>query len=167
MLIGIDARSSSFNVNVIRFDGLIRPRQRLFGSLDSRLCSMRGELLIGKYGHWCNEWDGLPIDETCMEWPSDIDKRDGSDYLCEPLKQLGLRRISTSPFADLAFTGRGNDDAPIEVGIEFKKLDDLVTSLRSGRLQGHQLPGMLGPQVHMILASCSLKVTGARIRLAC
>lgn len=27
-----------------------------------------GKVLTGKYGHWCNEWDGLPIDETCQEF---------------------------------------------------------------------------------------------------
>ena len=29
----------------------------------------RGELLQGREAHWCYEWDGLPIDETCIEWP--------------------------------------------------------------------------------------------------
>jgi hypothetical protein len=29
----------------------------------------RGVVLTGKYAHWCDEWDGLPIDETCEEWP--------------------------------------------------------------------------------------------------
>lgn len=29
----------------------------------------RGRPLTGEYSHWCNEWDGLPIDETCPEWP--------------------------------------------------------------------------------------------------
>lgn len=29
----------------------------------------RGEVLVGKYRHWCFKWDGLPIDNTCMEWP--------------------------------------------------------------------------------------------------
>lgn len=28
----------------------------------------RGRLLTGKFGHWCPEWDALPIDETCDEW---------------------------------------------------------------------------------------------------
>lgn len=27
----------------------------------------RGKLLIGRYGHWCLEWDDLPVDETCEE----------------------------------------------------------------------------------------------------
>lgn len=30
----------------------------------------RGVVLTGKYAHWCHDWDGLPMDETCvMEWP--------------------------------------------------------------------------------------------------
>lgn len=29
----------------------------------------RGKILTGKFAHFCYEWDGLPIDETCMEWP--------------------------------------------------------------------------------------------------
>jgi len=29
----------------------------------------RGVLLVGEKRHWCNDWDGLPIDETCREFP--------------------------------------------------------------------------------------------------
>ena len=29
----------------------------------------RGEVLKGRYAHWCFDWDDLPIDETCDEWP--------------------------------------------------------------------------------------------------
>jgi hypothetical protein len=29
----------------------------------------RGKVLTGTYRHWCQEWDGLPVDETTMEWP--------------------------------------------------------------------------------------------------
>jgi hypothetical protein len=29
----------------------------------------RGRLLTGKFSHWCWDWDGLPVDETCPEWP--------------------------------------------------------------------------------------------------
>jgi hypothetical protein len=27
-----------------------------------------GVVLTGKFAHWCNDWDGLPIDETCPEF---------------------------------------------------------------------------------------------------
>lgn len=29
----------------------------------------RGRLLTGGAAHWCPEWDDLPVDETCFEWP--------------------------------------------------------------------------------------------------
>ena len=29
----------------------------------------RGEVLSGVVAHFCFDWDGLPIDETCIEWP--------------------------------------------------------------------------------------------------
>jgi len=29
----------------------------------------RGRVLTGQHQHWCHAWDGLPIDETCPEWP--------------------------------------------------------------------------------------------------
>lgn len=25
----------------------------------------RGSMLTGDFAHWCGEWDGLPVDETC------------------------------------------------------------------------------------------------------
>ncbi len=28
----------------------------------------RGRVLTGKHAHWCTEFDGLPVDETCPEW---------------------------------------------------------------------------------------------------
>ena len=27
-----------------------------------------GRILIGKYAHWCYDFDGLPVDETTEEW---------------------------------------------------------------------------------------------------
>ena len=29
----------------------------------------RGAVLTGKHGHWCPDYDFLPIDETSNEWP--------------------------------------------------------------------------------------------------
>ena len=28
----------------------------------------RGETLTGVKAHWCHDWDGLPVDETCIEF---------------------------------------------------------------------------------------------------
>lgn len=27
-----------------------------------------GEVLRGQHAHWCVDWDGLPLDETCAEY---------------------------------------------------------------------------------------------------
>jgi len=29
----------------------------------------RGRVLRGVYAHWCPDWDDLPMDESCPEWP--------------------------------------------------------------------------------------------------
>lgn len=28
----------------------------------------RGRILLGRFGHFCNDWDGLTMDENCDEW---------------------------------------------------------------------------------------------------
>ena len=28
----------------------------------------RDRVLVGRYRHWCVDWDGLPVDETTIEW---------------------------------------------------------------------------------------------------
>jgi hypothetical protein len=35
-----------------------------------------GHVLTGKWAHWCGDWDDLPVDETCEEWPSCTCKED-------------------------------------------------------------------------------------------
>lgn len=73
-----------------------------------------------------------------------VDDRAGSQDLIKPLLALGLPVESTRlDFGDLMFLGRGEKGADIAVGIEHKKVADLVQSLNNARLQGHQLPGML------------------------
>lgn len=72
-----------------------------------------------------------------------IDNRDGSCELVEPLRKRGLPvRDLRMPFGDLAWVGRGVKGAAVTVGIEFKKLGELVDSLRTERLQGYQMGGM-------------------------
>ena len=29
----------------------------------------RRRILAGCFAHWCDAWDGLPVDETCSEHP--------------------------------------------------------------------------------------------------
>lgn len=75
-----------------------------------------------------------------------VDSRAGSRDLTKSLKKLlGADRVeeTTLDFGDLAFTGRGAGDKPLDVGIEFKKLADIAQCCRDGRFAGHQLPGMV------------------------
>jgi hypothetical protein len=36
----------------------------------------RGVVLTGEFAHWCYDWDGLPVDETCDEFTSCSDVSD-------------------------------------------------------------------------------------------
>jgi ERCC4-type nuclease len=58
------------------------------------------------------------------------------DSLKVPYQIVGLR------FADVAFLGEG-PEGPVSIGIEVKRVPDLLTSLTGGRLLGHQVPGLL------------------------
>lgn len=72
-----------------------------------------------------------------------VDDRAGSCELAHPLQQRGLpAELTRLDFGDVAFVGRGEQDTPVWVGIEFKQLAEFVTSVRSERFQGYQLPGM-------------------------
>lgn len=65
-----------------------------------------------------------------------LDSRVGSKELLPILRKLGVpANLAILDSADIAFTGNGWD-GPVEVGIERKTIMDLVSSLRSGRLQG-------------------------------
>lgn len=73
-----------------------------------------------------------------------VDSRAGSCELIAPLRHAGLPvQEDTLDFGDIAFMGRGEKGSPLFIGIEHKKLPDLVQSLNSDRLAGHQLVGMV------------------------
>lgn len=72
-----------------------------------------------------------------------IDDRAGSKELAAPLEKLGLDvTLTRLEFGDVAFEGRGVKGSTVDVGIEFKRLGEMVTSIRDGRFAGHQLPGL-------------------------
>jgi len=72
-----------------------------------------------------------------------LDDRTGS---IELLSHLQARRLPVNvcrlEFGDLAFEGSG-PGGPVLVGVERKRLSDMLSSKREGRLAGHQLPGLL------------------------
>lgn len=73
-----------------------------------------------------------------------VDDRQGSGDFTPQLIERGFEAETLRmEFGDLAFYGRGEKGTEVSIGIELKKLPDLLDSLRSGRLADHQVPGML------------------------
>lgn len=72
-----------------------------------------------------------------------LDNRAGSKELFSPLKSLNLDvELTRLDFADIAFSGKGPEGA-VDIGVEYKKLSELVQSMRSGRFEGLQYPGLI------------------------
>lgn len=64
----------------------------------------------------------------------------GSPGLWEDLKKTSLPiQQDKLDGGDLMFLGRGPNDTEVTVAVEFKKVRDLLDSIRSKRLPGHQL----------------------------
>jgi ERCC4-type nuclease len=70
-----------------------------------------------------------------------LDNRVGSKDLL-PLLPKNTAELTHLEYGDAMFLGRGVDDVPIVIGIERKRINDMLTSMTSGRLSGHQLPGL-------------------------
>ena len=76
-----------------------------------------------------------------------VDPREGSRDLASLLTSYGSGKrvkvdLQRMDFADFAFDGHG-PHGRCRIGIERKKLRDLIGSMETGRLVGHQLPGLL------------------------
>lgn len=73
-----------------------------------------------------------------------IDDRDGQERLPALLKPLGVPTcIDRLEYGDIQFLGNGPDGKPVMVGVELKKLADVLQCIHNGRFSGHQLPGLL------------------------
>ena len=70
-----------------------------------------------------------------------LDNRIGSKELF-PLLPKNSAQLTRLEFGDASFLGRGVDETPISIGIERKRLNDFLTSMATGRLSGHQIPGL-------------------------
>ena len=80
-----------------------------------------------------------------------IDPRAGSCDLIEPLRRIGVEvAVVNMDYGDLAFEGNGPDGA-VAIGIEYKKMEDLIQCVNDNRFLGHQLPGMLEAYDHLYL----------------
>lgn len=74
-----------------------------------------------------------------------VDIRAGSGPLIPLLQRRGVREVEAAILyaGDIAIDGRGPEGRPISVGIEYKKLGDMLQCIDNGRFVGHQLPAML------------------------
>lgn len=76
--------------------------------------------------------------------PVMIDSRIGSNDLYPLLQQ---RRVPVElcklRFADVALVGNGPAGNSVFIGVERKRIRDLIASLMTGRMAGHQLPGLV------------------------
>lgn len=70
-----------------------------------------------------------------------LDSRVGSKDLINYMPK-NAAKLGHLEYGDASFLGNGPNDEPIPVGIELKRLLDLLNSMVTGRLSGHQLPGM-------------------------
>lgn len=71
-----------------------------------------------------------------------LDDRQGSKELLQYLPD-GTAELGHLQYGDASFVGNGPDGLPYLIGIERKTLGDLINSVRRGRLQGQQLPGLV------------------------
>jgi ERCC4-type nuclease len=73
-----------------------------------------------------------------------IDDRVGSKDLLSPLRNFGVpAELMRLEYGDFAFVGRGLQGVPMTIGIELKETRDLIKSLDTKRIAGHQLRGLL------------------------
>jgi len=72
-----------------------------------------------------------------------IDDRTGSRELAKYFLDYGITpKVTRLEFGDLAFNGQG-PSGECAIAVERKQIDDLVASIQSKRLSGHQIPGMI------------------------
>lgn len=80
-----------------------------------------------------------------------LDPREGSKELLPYFKPYDVPvELQQMAAGDLAFWGNGAD-GPVLVGIEHKTIHDLISSMRTNRLSGHQLTGLLETYAFIIL----------------
>lgn len=80
-----------------------------------------------------------------------LDPRVGSGELLRHFKAFDVPvELTPLEFGDVAFSGSGPNGVAL-IGIERKILPDLVSSMRSKRLSGHQLPGLMSSYDYVCL----------------
>lgn len=74
-----------------------------------------------------------------------VDPRAGSGDLAPLLTRRGVKDVELGQMyaGDVAILGNGPGGAPVQVGVEVKRLGDMIQCIENGRFIGHQLPAML------------------------
>lgn len=72
-----------------------------------------------------------------------IDNRVGSKELAPLFSLRTPHELTRLEYADYAFLGNGPGEIPTLIGVERKALTDLLSSMTTGRLSGHQMIGLL------------------------
>lgn len=75
-----------------------------------------------------------------------VDDQSGSKDLYPYIRALTTECLLTRidpPFADIAWYGNGPDDKQVKVGVEYKKLPDVLDCMMDGRFAAHQAVGMV------------------------
>lgn len=80
-----------------------------------------------------------------------VDRRAGSEALHFTAALRDRSQLGTLEFGDVMLAGNG-PNGTITVGIEVKSVDDLLSSISTGRLAGHQLPGLVKTYDHSWIA---------------
>lgn len=85
----------------------------------------------------------------------------GSPGLWDDFKKTSLPvEKAKLDFGDLMFVGQG-PQGECTVGVEFKRIRDLLQSIRTGRFSGHQLLGMQGYDFRYLLVEGEYRSTAA------
>lgn len=98
-----------------------------------------------------------------------IDPRIGSGELLPFFKPYDVAvEIHPLEYGDIMWCGNG-PSGPELVGVERKRLSDLVSSMRSNRLSGHQLPGLLAMYewVYVLVEGVWRAGVGGEVEMLC
>jgi ERCC4-type nuclease len=80
-----------------------------------------------------------------------IDDRKGSKELQPKISKHIPTTLTRLEYGDAYFFGKGPKDTIVPVGMERKTITDLIQSISTGRLSGHQLLGLLQTYQHVYL----------------
>lgn len=73
-----------------------------------------------------------------------LDPRRGSGDLLRLMMQRGVPcQLREMPYGDASWSGKVADDVPIRIGVELKRVTDVLQCIHDGRFAGHQLVGLL------------------------